>query len=145
MRGRRALAIAKPTQMLLTMPEHDQPDHEGLFPMSKRRTSKKLRLQSRYCEYKMKTLLIKVGSVMSWFGRWTQTKYEKLQLWRTFNLKKTQSLNDALRVVYMEEEGEFHGPWRRVPKPTLTLVSPHIRTLKTTYNQVFRNYMGLAQ
>ena len=54
-RGRRALAIAKPT------PEHDQPDHEGLFPASKRRTSKKLRLQSGYCEYKMKALLIKVG------------------------------------------------------------------------------------
>ena len=42
----------------MTTPEHDQPDHEGLFPASKRRTSKKLRLQSRYCEYKMKALLI---------------------------------------------------------------------------------------
>ena len=41
----------------------------------------------------------------SWSGRWTQTKYAKLQLWQTFNLNKTQSLNDALRVVYMEEEG----------------------------------------
>ena len=41
----------------------------------------------------------------SWSGRWTQTKYAKLQLWRTFNLNKTQSLNDALRAVYMEEEG----------------------------------------
>ena len=46
---------------LLTTPEHDRPDHEGLFPASKRRTSKKLRLQSGYCEYKMKALLIKVG------------------------------------------------------------------------------------
>ena len=63
-----------------------------------------------------------------------------------FNLNKTQSLNDALRAVYMEEEvGGFRGPWRRGPKPTLTLVSPHIRTLKTAYTQVFRNYMGLAQ
>ena len=69
----------------------------------------------------------------SWSGRWTQTKYAKLQLWRTFNLNKTQSLNDALRVVYMEEEGGFHGPWRRGPKATLTLVSPHIRTLKIAY------------
>ena len=51
-RGRRAL---------LTTPEHDQPDREGLFPAGKQRTSKKLRLQSRYCEYKMKSLLIKVG------------------------------------------------------------------------------------
>ena len=61
-RGRRALAIAKPTsEGLLTTPEHDQPDHEGLFPASKRRTSKKLRLQSEYCEYKRKSLLMKVG------------------------------------------------------------------------------------
>ena len=48
---------------------------------------------------------MKVGSVTSWSGRWTQTKYTKLQLWRTFSLNKTQSLNDALRAVYMEEEG----------------------------------------
>ena len=35
-RGRRALAIAKPTsEGLLTTPEHDQPDHEGLFSASK--------------------------------------------------------------------------------------------------------------
>ena len=38
-------------------------------------------------------------------GHWIQMKYAKLQLWRTFNLNKTQSLNDALRVVYMEERG----------------------------------------
>ena len=49
------------------------------------------------------------------------------------SLNKTQSLNDALRAIYMEEEGEFRGPWRRGPKPTLTLVSPHIRNLKTAY------------
>ena len=69
-RGRRALAIAKPTfEGLLTMPEHDEPDHKGLFPASKQRTSKKLRLQSGYCEYNMKALLIKLGSVTSWSGR----------------------------------------------------------------------------
>ena len=56
----------------------------------------------------------------SWSGRWTQTKYAKLQLWRTFNLKKTQGLNDALRAIYMEEEGEFRGPWWRGPKSTLS-------------------------
>ena len=81
----------------------------------------------------------------SWSGRWTQMKYVKLQLRQTFNLNKTQSLNDALRVVYMEEEGEFRGPWGRGTKPTLSLVSPHIRTLKIAYTYVFRNYMGLAQ
>ena len=62
-----------------------------------------------------------------------------------FNLNKTQSLNDTLRAVYMEEEGGFRDPWRRGPKPTLTIVSPHIRTLKIAYTYVFRNYMGLAQ
>ena len=46
----------------------------------------------------------------SWSGRWTQMKYEKLQLWRTFNLNKTQSLNDALRAIYMEEEGGISWP-----------------------------------
>ena len=49
------------SERLLTTPEDNQPDHEGLFPAGKRRTSKKLRLQSGYCGYKMKTLLIKVG------------------------------------------------------------------------------------
>ena len=50
------------------MPEHDQPDHKGLFPAGKQRTSKKLRLQYGYCEYKMETLLIKVGicDVLVW-------------------------------------------------------------------------------
>ena len=72
-------------------------------------------------------------------------KYAKLQLWRSFNLNKTQSLNDALRAVYMEEKGEFHVPWGKGPKPTLSLVSPHIRTLKIAYTIEFQNYMGLAQ
>ena len=49
---------------------------------------------------------------MSWSGRWTQTKYAKLQLWRTFNLNKTQSLNYALRAVYMEEEERISWPLR---------------------------------
>ena len=43
-------------------------------------------------------------------GRWTQTKYTKLQLWRTFNLNKTQSLKDALTAVYMEERGGISWP-----------------------------------
>ena len=40
-------------------------------------------------------------------GRSTQTKYAKLQLWRTFNLNKTQSINDALRAVYGGRGGNF--------------------------------------
>ena len=52
----------------MTTPEHDQPDHEGLFLASKRRTSKKLRLQFGYYEYKIKALLMKVGfyDVLVW-------------------------------------------------------------------------------
>ena len=76
---------------------------------------------------------------MSLSGRWTQTKYAKLQLWRTFNLNKTQSLNDALRAVYMEEEG---GNFVALEEGVR---NQHIRTLKTAYTYVFRNYMGLAQ
>ena len=48
----------------------------------------------------------------SWSGRWTQTKYAKLQLWQTFNLNKTQSPNGALRAVYMEKEGGISWPLR---------------------------------
>ena len=40
-RGHRALAIAKPTSKgLLTTPEHDQPDHEGLFPTTNKEQSR---------------------------------------------------------------------------------------------------------
>ena len=58
----------------------------------------------------MKALLIKVGfcDVLVW--SLDKTNYAKLQLWRTFNLNKTQSLNDALRVVYMEEDGGISWP-----------------------------------
>ena len=129
----------------MTTPEHDQPDHEGLFPASKQRTSKKLRLQSGYCEYKMKALLIKVGFCVTFVWSLNTNEERKVAAMVNFNLNKTQSLNGALRAVYMEEGGGFRGPWGRGPKPTLSLVSPHIRTLKTAYTQVFRNYMGLAQ
>ena len=61
-RRRRALAIAKPTsEGLLTTPEHDQPDHEGLFPASKTKNKQEMRSKYGYCKYKMKALLIKVG------------------------------------------------------------------------------------
>ena len=43
-------------------------------------------------------------------GHRTQTKYAKLQLWRTFNLNKPRSVNGGLRVVYMEEEGGILWP-----------------------------------
>ena len=47
--------------------------------------------------------------------------------------------------IYGGRGGEFRGPWWRGPKSTLSLVSPHIRTLKIAYTYVFRNYMGLAR
>ena len=78
----------------------------------------------------MKALLIKVGfcDVLVW--SLDTNEVHEVAAMANFYLNKTQSLNDALRAVYMEEEGGLRGPWRRGPKPTLTLVSPHIRTLK---------------
>ena len=89
----------------MTTPEHDQPDHEGLFPASKRRISKKLRLQYGYCEYKMKALLIKMGfcDVLVWSLNTNEVC--EVAAMANFNVNKTQSLNDALRAVCMEEEG----------------------------------------
>ena len=87
------------------MPEHNQPDHEGLFPASKRRTSKKLRLQSGYCEYKMKALLIKVGFCDAFVWLLNTNEVGKVAAMANFSLNKTQSLNGALRAIYMEEEG----------------------------------------
>ena len=77
--------------------------------------------------------MIKVGFYDAFVWSLNINEVREVAAMANFNLNKTQSLNDALRVVYMEEKGEFCGPWRRGPKPTLTLVSPHIRTLKTTY------------
>ena len=87
------------------MPEDDQPDHEGLFPAGKRRTSKKLRLQSGYCEYKMKALLIKVGFCDAFVWSLNTNKVREVAAMVNFNLNNTQSLNDALRAVYMEKRG----------------------------------------
>ena len=110
---RRALAIAKPTSDgLLTTSEHDQPDHEGLFPTSKRRTSKKLRLQSGYCEYKRKALLLKVGFYDVLVLSLNTNKGRKLQLWRTL-IKTNPSLNGALRVVFVWRERGFRPPLAR--------------------------------
>ena len=81
----------------------------------------------------MKALFIKLGFCDVFVWSLNTNEVREVAAMANFNLNKTESLNDALRAVYMEEEGGFHGPWRRGPKPTLTLVSPHIRTLKTAY------------
>ena len=58
----------------------------------------------------MKTLLIKVGlcDVLVWSLNTNEVREDVAMA--NFNLNKTQSLNDALRVVYMEEEGEISWP-----------------------------------
>ena len=89
----------------MTTPEHDQPDDEGLFPVGKGRTSKKLRLQSGYCEYKMKALLIKVGFCDAFAWSLNTNEVREVAAMANFNLNQTRSLNDALRAVYMLEEG----------------------------------------
>ena len=50
-------------------------------------------------------------------------KVREVAAMANFNLNKTQSLNGALRAVYMEVEGEFRGPWGSGLKPTISLVS----------------------
>ena len=94
----------------MTTPEHDQPDNKGLFLTRKQRTSKKLRLQSGYCEYKMKALLIKVGFCDAFVWSLNTNEVHEVAAMANFNLNKTQSLNDALRAVYMEEEGGISWP-----------------------------------
>ena len=114
----------------MTTPEHDQPDHEGLFPASKQITSKKLRLQYGYFEYKRKALLIKVGfcDVLVWSLNTNEVR--EIADMVKFNLNKTQSINDALRIVYMEEEGGFRDPLEEGSETNPNSISPHIRTLK---------------
>ena len=116
------------------MPEHDQPNHEGLFPAGKRRTSKKLRLQSGYCEYKMKALLIKVGLCDAFVWSLNTNEVREVAAMAN-NLNKIQSLNDALRVVHMDKRDEHlsktkHGDdgMRKGTKNVVT--SDDFRTLK---------------
>ena len=84
------------------MLEHDQPDHEGLFPSSKRKTSKKLRLQSRYCEY------MKLGFFFETYSR-KETRIGKyMDLGNKPNMKRTQ-IGGGYMVVY----GSGGGIWQR--------------------------------
>ena len=65
-------------------------------------------MQSGYCEYKMKALLIKVGFCDAFVWSLNTNEVREVAAMANFNLNKTQSLNGALRVVYMEEErGNF--------------------------------------
>ena len=117
----------------MTTPEHDQPDPEGLFPAGKQRTSKR------------KALLIKVGFCDGFVWSLNTNEVREVAAMVNFNLNKTQSLNDALRAVYTEEEEGISWPLEERSETNPNSCFPHIRTLKIAYNQVFRNYMGLAQ
>ena len=57
--------------------------------------------------------MIKVGFYDAFVWSLNTSEVCEVAATTNFNLNKTQSLNDALRAVYMEEEGEFRGPWRR--------------------------------
>src|SRR3954464_2443329 len=92
------------------MPEHDQSDHEGLFPAGKRITSKKLRLQSRYCEYKRKALLIKVGFCDAFVWSLNTNEVCVVAAMANFQSKQNPKAKRCLRAVYMEEEGKISWP-----------------------------------
>ena len=53
----------------------------------------------------MKALLIKVGFCDAFVWSLNTNEVREVAAMANFNLNKTQSLNDALRAVYMEEEG----------------------------------------
>ena len=60
-----------------------------------------------YCEYKMKALLIKVGFCDAFVWLLNTNEVREVVAMANINLNKTQSLNGALRAVYMEEGGDF--------------------------------------
>ena len=93
----------------------------------------------------MKALLIKVGfcDVLVWLLDTNEVR--EVAAMANFNLNKTQSLNGALRAVYMEQEGGILWPLVEGSETNPSFVSPRIQTLKTAYTYVFQNYMGLAQ
>ena len=93
----------------------------------------------------MKALLIKVGFCDAFVWALNTNEVREVAAMANFNLNKTQSLNSALRAVYMEEEGGIS--WPLVEGSEINPIScfPTHRTLKIAYTYVFRNYMGLAQ
>ena len=93
----------------------------------------------------MKALLIKVGFCDAFVWSLNTNEVREVVNMANFNLSKTQSLNGALGAVYMEEEGGISWPLGKGSETNPISCFPHIRTLKTAYTQVFRNYMGLAQ
>ena len=54
--------------------------------------------------------MIKVGFCDAFVWSLNTNEVREVAAMVNFNLNKTQSLNDAVRVVYMEEEGEISWP-----------------------------------
>ena len=71
----------------------------------------------------MKALLIKVGFCDAFVWSLNTNEVREVAAMANFNLNKTQSLNGALRAVYMEEEGRISWPLVR-NQPYLLF--PHI-------------------
>ena len=93
----------------------------------------------------MKALLIKVGLCDAFVWSLNTNEVREVAAMANLNLNKTQSLNGALRAVYMEEEGGISWPLVEGSEINPISCSPHIQTLKIAYTYVFRNYMGLTQ
>ena len=55
---------------------------------------------------------MKVGFYDAFVWSFNTNEVREVTAMANFNLNKTQSLNDALRVVYMEEEGGISWPVR---------------------------------
>ena len=58
----------------------------------------------------MKTLLIKVGFCDAFVWSLNTNEVREVAAMENINLNKTRRLNDALRAVYMEEEGGISWP-----------------------------------
>ena len=104
-RGRRALAIAKPT------PRGYWPCRSMINLTTRVYFMRANEEQARNwdCNLDIGNIRGKLywsmwGSVTPLSGRWTQTKYAKLQLWRTFNLNKPKSKRCPKDCIY--------GGWR---------------------------------
>ena len=89
--------------------------------------------------------MIKVGFCDAFIWSLNTNEVCKVAAMVNFNLNKTQSLNDALSVVYMEEEGGISWPLEEGSETHPNSCFPTNTDSKTAYIEVFRNYMGLAQ
>ena len=70
--------------------------------------------------------MIKVGFYDAFVWLLNTKEVREVAAMANFNLNKTQSLNGALRAVYMEEEGGISWPLEEGSETTPSLVSPHI-------------------